>query len=71
MRRAIEGAALESNQRYLETFIEAHSFCPFSRGGRAQERRRASSTTRITRATPRCSTCSCTSRAIPTSRSCR
>lgn len=36
VRRAIEGAALESNQRYLETFIEAHSFCPFSRGGRAQ-----------------------------------
>ncbi len=36
VRRAIEGAALEANQRYLETFIEAHSFCPFSRGGRAR-----------------------------------
>ncbi len=33
-RLAIEAAALEANDRYLETFLEPHSFCPFSRGGR-------------------------------------
>jgi len=31
---AIESAALESNDRFLETFLEPNSFCPFSRGGR-------------------------------------
>jgi nitrite reductase/ring-hydroxylating ferredoxin subunit len=36
LRRAIEGAALEANERYLTSFIEAHSFCPFAAGGRAQ-----------------------------------
>lgn len=33
---AIEAAALEANDRYLETFLEPHSFCPFSRGGRGR-----------------------------------
>ncbi len=33
-RRALEIAVLESNDRYLDTFLEPHSFCPFSRGGR-------------------------------------
>lgn len=33
-RRALEAIALEANDRYLETFLEPHSFCPFSRGGR-------------------------------------
>lgn len=33
---AIEAAALEANDRYLETFLEPHSFCPFSRAGRAR-----------------------------------
>ena len=33
-RRALETAALEANDRYLETFLEPSSFCPFSRGGR-------------------------------------
>ena len=35
-RRALEAAALHANERYLATFIEAYSFCPFSRGGRAR-----------------------------------
>jgi nitrite reductase/ring-hydroxylating ferredoxin subunit len=39
-RRALEQAALESNDRYLETFLEPSSFCPFSRGGRAREQTR-------------------------------
>ncbi len=34
MRQAIERAALTANDRYLETFLEPHSFCPFARGGR-------------------------------------
>lgn len=33
-RLALEAAALEANDRYLETFLEPNSFCPFSRGGR-------------------------------------
>ncbi len=36
VRRALEAAALEANERYLQTFVEEHSFCPFSRGGRTQ-----------------------------------
>lgn len=35
-KRALEAAALESNDRYLETFLEPNSFCPFSRGGRTR-----------------------------------
>lgn len=31
---AIEAAALENNDRYLQAFLEPNSFCPFSRGGR-------------------------------------
>ncbi|MBI4957763.1 MAG: Rieske (2Fe-2S) protein [Myxococcales bacterium] len=34
--RAIAAAALAANDRYLETFLEPHSFCPFSRGGRSR-----------------------------------
>lgn len=34
--REIEAAAMEANDRYLLEFVEEHSFCPFSRGGRAQ-----------------------------------
>ena len=33
-KHAIETAALEANDRYLEVFLEPHSFCPFARGGR-------------------------------------
>ena len=34
LRAAIEAAALANNDRYLEAFLEPHSFCPFARGGR-------------------------------------
>ena len=33
---ALAAAALEANDRYVETFLEPNSFCPFSRGGRAR-----------------------------------
>ncbi len=36
MLRELEAAALHANGRYLLEVIEEHSFCPFSRGGRAQ-----------------------------------
>ncbi len=36
MRRELEAAALSANERYLVEVVEEHSFCPFSRGGRAQ-----------------------------------
>ncbi|MCP4444478.1 MAG: Rieske 2Fe-2S domain-containing protein [Myxococcales bacterium] len=37
MCRELKAAALDANQRYLVDQIEEHSFCPYSRGGRAQE----------------------------------
>lgn len=36
VRRALEALALEANETYLASFIEAHSFCPFAAGGRAR-----------------------------------
>lgn len=36
MRRELKAAALHANERYLSEQIEEHSFCPYSRGGRAQ-----------------------------------
>lgn len=36
LRKEIEAAAIEANERYITEFLEEHAFCPFSRGGRAQ-----------------------------------
>lgn len=36
-RQAIVAAALDANDRYLDVFLEPHSFCPFARGGRQRE----------------------------------
>jgi len=34
-RRRLQAAALQANDRYVSSFLEEHSICPFARGGRA------------------------------------
>ncbi len=36
MKRRLRAASLAANDRYVQAFLEEHSFCPFSRGGRLQ-----------------------------------
>ena len=35
-RRRARVVALQANERYVQSFLEGHSICPFSRGGRLQ-----------------------------------
>ena len=35
-RRRARVVALQANERYVQSFLEEHSICPFSRGGRLQ-----------------------------------